>query len=133
MASRSSTSIAKKARSKAEADFTTWLMMATLGSFDDLLLNAQRFLTNYRARLDRMSEAESKVPAIREVYGAYFNEMGGTGAAPEQASRNAIPDGNVVKFQKSRKPQGPRSAAAIPTGQCPENPYEFLSLPCWSL
>jgi hypothetical protein len=33
MASRSSTSIAKKARSKAEADFATWLMMAKLGSF----------------------------------------------------------------------------------------------------
>jgi len=37
-----------------------------------------------------MSEAESKVLAIREVYGAYFHEMGGTGAAPEQAARNAI-------------------------------------------
>jgi hypothetical protein len=32
---------------------------------------------------------------------------GGTCAAPEQASRNAIPDGNVVKFQKSGKPQAP--------------------------
>jgi hypothetical protein len=90
MASRSSTSIAKKARSNAEADFATWLMMAKLGSFDDLPLNAQTFLTNYRARLERMSEAESKVLAIREVYGAYFHEMGGTGAAPEQAARNAI-------------------------------------------
>jgi hypothetical protein len=29
--SSSSSSIAKKARSKAEADFTTWLMMAKLG------------------------------------------------------------------------------------------------------
>ena len=59
MASSSSTSIAKKARSKAEADFATWLMMAKLGSFDDLPSNAQKFLTNYRARLEMMSEAES--------------------------------------------------------------------------
>jgi hypothetical protein len=36
MASSSSTSIAKKARCKAEADFATWLMMAKLGSFGDL-------------------------------------------------------------------------------------------------
>jgi len=36
MASNSSTSIAKKARSKAETDFATWLMMAKLGGFDDL-------------------------------------------------------------------------------------------------
>jgi hypothetical protein len=28
--------IAHKARAKAEADFATWLMMAKLGSFDDL-------------------------------------------------------------------------------------------------
>jgi hypothetical protein len=32
--------IAKKARTKAEADFATWLMMAKLGGFDDLPSNA---------------------------------------------------------------------------------------------
>ena len=31
MSSNSNTSIAKKARTKAEADFATWLMMAKLG------------------------------------------------------------------------------------------------------
>ena len=36
MSSSSNASIAKKARTKAEADFTTWLMMAKLGGFDDL-------------------------------------------------------------------------------------------------
>jgi hypothetical protein len=49
----------------AESDFATWLMMAKLGSFDDLPPNAQGFLTNYRGRLERMSEAESTVVAIR--------------------------------------------------------------------
>jgi hypothetical protein len=52
----------------AEADFATWLMMAKLGSFDDPPLNAQNFLTNYRARLETMSEAESTALALREVY-----------------------------------------------------------------
>jgi hypothetical protein len=66
MASSSSTSIAKKARSKAEADFATWLMMAKLGSFDELPPNAQKFLTSYRARLEVMSEAESTALAVRE-------------------------------------------------------------------
>jgi hypothetical protein len=87
MASSSNTSIAKKARSKAEADFATWLMMAKLGSFDDLPPNAQKFLTNYRARLETMSEAESTVLAVREVYSAYYGEMGGVGAAPEPRAR----------------------------------------------
>jgi hypothetical protein len=70
MASRPSTRIARKARSKAESDFATWLRMARLGSFDDLPPNAQGFLTNYRARLERMSEAESgrssRGPAARK-------------------------------------------------------------------
>jgi hypothetical protein len=64
MASNSSTSIAKKARSKAETDFATWLMMAKLGGFDDLPSNAQKFLTSYRARLEVMSEAESTALAV---------------------------------------------------------------------
>jgi hypothetical protein len=79
MASKSS--IAKRARKKAEADFATWLMMAKLGSFDELPPNAQSFLTAYRARLQTMSEAESTALAVREVYAAYYSEMGGEGAA----------------------------------------------------
>ena len=65
MSSSSNTSIAKKARTKAEADFATWLMMAKLGGFDDLPSNAQSFLTNYRTRLETMSEAESRAVAVR--------------------------------------------------------------------
>jgi hypothetical protein len=87
MSSNSNTSIAKKARTKAEADFATWLMMAKLGGFDDLSPNAQSFLTNYRIRLETMSEAESTALAIREVYSAYYCEMGGLGAAPELKAR----------------------------------------------
>jgi hypothetical protein len=77
MSSSSNTSIAKKARKKAEADFATWLMMAKLGGFDDLPSNAQSFLTNYRTRLETMSEAESTALAVREVYSAYYSELGG--------------------------------------------------------
>ena len=83
MSSSSNTSIAKKARTKAEADFATWLMMAKLGGFDDLPSNAQSFLTNYRTRLETISEAESTALAVREVYSAYYSEMGGVGAPPE--------------------------------------------------
>jgi hypothetical protein len=105
MASRPSTRIARKARSKAEADFATWLMMAKLGSFDDLPPNAQGFLTNYRARLERMSEAESKGVAVREVYAAYYGEMGGAGAAPEPEAPSTSVDDSVVRFQRPRKHQ----------------------------
>jgi hypothetical protein len=100
MSSSSNTSIAKKARTKAEADFATWLMMAKLGGFDDLPSNAQSFLTNYRARLETMSEAESTALAVREVYSAYYSEMGGVGAAPEQKARTPTTEGKVVRRPK---------------------------------
>jgi hypothetical protein len=112
----SSSSIAKKARSKAEADFTTWLMMAKLGSFDDLPSNAQKFLTNYRARLEMMSEAESTVLAVREVYGAYYSEMGGVGAAPEPQARKPTTEGKIVRIQRPPKTQAAPSAARYSTG-----------------
>src|SRR5258707_4571416 len=99
MSSSSSTSIARKARTKAEADFATWLMMAKLGGFDDLPSNAQSFLTNYRTRFETMSEAESTALAVREVYSAYYSEMGGVGAAPEPKARTPTTAGKIVRLQ----------------------------------
>src|SRR5215831_15906600 len=111
MSSSSNTSIAKKARTKAEADFATWLMMAKLGGFDDLPSNAQSFLTNYRTRLETMSEAESTALAVREVYSAYYSEMGGVGAAPEPKARTPTTEGKGMRLQRRPKPQPGLSAA----------------------
>jgi hypothetical protein len=115
MSSSSNTSIAKKARTKAEADFATWLMMAKLGGFDDLPSNAQSFLTNYRTRLKTMSEAESTTLAVREICSAYYNEMGGVGAAPEPKARTPTTEGKVARVQRRPKPQPGLSAASQPT------------------
>src|SRR6266702_8039596 len=111
MSSKSSSNIASKAYYKAEADFSTWLMMAKLGSFDDLPSNVQNFLTNYRDRLETMSEAESTVLAVREVYSAYYSEMGGVGAAPEPKARTPTTEGKVVRSQRPPRPQPGQSAA----------------------
>ena len=108
MSSSSNANIAKKARTKAEADFATWLMMAKLGGFDDLPPNAQSFLISYRTRLETMTEAESTALAVREVYSAYYNEMGGVGAAPEPKPRTATTAGKVERGPKPR----PSPAAA---------------------
>jgi hypothetical protein len=86
-------------------------MMAKLGGFDDLPSNAQSFLTNYRTRLGTMSEAESTALAIREVYGAYYSEMGGVGAAPEPKARTPTMEGKVVRLRRPPKPQPGLSAA----------------------
>ena len=111
MAQSSSTNIARKARSKAEADFATWLMMAKLGSFDDLPAIAQGVLTNFQSRLERISEPESKALAVREIYAAYYSEMGGTGAAPEPDPRPKTMEDNVVRFERARESRAPSSAA----------------------
>jgi hypothetical protein len=116
MSSSSNTSIAKKARTKAEVDFATWLMMAKLGGFDDLPSNAQGFLTNYRARLETMSEAESTALAVREVYSAYYSQMGGAGAAPEPKARTPTTEGKVVRVHRRPKTQPASSAARNSTG-----------------
>ena len=111
MSSSSNASIAKRARTKAEADFATWLMMAKLGGFDDLPSSAQSFLTNYRTRLETMSEAESTALAVREVYSAYYSEMGGVGAPPEPKARTPMTEGKVVRLKK--RPNQPGLSAAL--------------------
>jgi hypothetical protein len=77
-------------------------MMAKLGGFDDLPSNAQNFLINYRDRLETMSEAESTALAVREVYNAYYSEMGGVGAAPEPAARKPTTKGRPPNDRPAR-------------------------------
>ena len=114
MASRPSIRIARKAHFKAEADFATWLMMAKLGSFDDLPANAQAVLLDYRARLEGMSEADSKAAAVREVYTSYYREMGGLGTAPDLDAAATSTAKGAARSQTPRKPPPARHAAAVP-------------------
>jgi hypothetical protein len=106
--------IAQKARSRAEADFATWLMMAKLGSFDDLAANAQEFLKHYQERLKASNEKQASSATIDEIYGAYYTAMGGAGAPP--APKQPVPEGggNVVSL---RDAQRARASRAQPTGQ----------------
>lgn len=122
MAAKPTTTIARKARTRAEADFATWLMMAKLGSFDTLPENAQKVLNDYRERLERMSEIESKAIAVRETYQAYFSDMGGTGEAPEPEPRSAPTEAatdNVVRFQKPKPKPQPKVTHAADRGARP--------------
>jgi hypothetical protein len=52
-----------------------------------------------------MSEAESTALAVREVYSAYYSEMGGVGAAPEPRARTPTTEDKVARFQRGPKPQ----------------------------
>jgi hypothetical protein len=129
MSKRPSTTIARKAQAKAEADFATWLMLAKLGSFDDLSKDAQRWLEGYRTRLvAKVPEAEAMVATIRDLYAAYYAEMGGQGEAPPLAEHVAQEPSrdNVVALKDARAARadrGARPAATSSQSKLPVSPW----------
>jgi hypothetical protein len=132
MPKRPSSSLARKAFAKAEADFATWLMMAKLGSFDDLPAPAQNWLMSYRGRLERLGEAEATRETIREMYAAYYTEMGGSGEAPALGQASPAPDGaqgehKIVALKDFRKPpdlRKPQDLRKPPTARLAASPAQ---------
>ncbi|WP_315803172.1 hypothetical protein [Bradyrhizobium sp. SZCCHNS3002] len=93
--------IARRADTRARADFATWKMIAKLNGASGLPPAAQEFLASYKARLGDMPEDEATEATIREMYKAYYAEMGGGGAPPEVKPVTAEPvTDNVTAFRK---------------------------------
>lgn len=115
--------IARRADTKARADFATWKMMAKLNGTDSLSAEAQAFIASYKLLLDRMTEAEATDATIKLVYKKYYEGMGGVGALPEVPTGNSaepISD-NVTAFKRPRveQRQKPRSSGAPPQSRLP--------------
>jgi hypothetical protein len=105
--------IARRADTRARADFATWKMMAKLNGASALPAEAQNFLASYRALLSKMPEAEATEATISLMYKAYFAEMGGIGTPPDVRPRPSGPAaGNVTAFRRpaAPKPKAPVSA-----------------------
>src|SRR6266403_69268 len=91
--------IARRADTRARADFATWKMMAKLNGASALPAEAQTFLAIYRA---------------------YYAEMGGAGAPPDvpaHSSRQAT--GNITAFKrppapKAKPTRGPDAKPRLP-------------------
>ena len=99
--------IARRADTRARADFATWKMMAKLNGGSALPPEAQNFLASYGALLAKMPEDAATEATINLMYKAYFAEMGGIGPPPDVRSRPSGPvTGNVTAFG-GRQPQGP--------------------------
>jgi hypothetical protein len=93
--------IARRADTRARADFATWKMMAKLNGLSALPPEAQNFLAGYAALLEQMSEAEATEATIALVYKAYYSEMGGAGAPPDVRPRASEPMAdNVTAFRR---------------------------------
>jgi hypothetical protein len=109
--------IARRADTRARADFATWKMMAKLNGLSALPPEAQEFLASYKKLLERMSEAEATEATITSVYKAYYAEMGGAGTPPDVRPRSSEPvTDNVTAFRRpTPKPKkaGPFGVAAF--------------------
>ena len=109
--------IARRADTRARADFATWKMLAKLNGFSALPAEAQRFLESYRQLLARMTEAEASEATILLMYKSYYAEMGGSGTPPEIPSRPSEPatdTGNVTAFRRPSPRPKPAASSAQP-------------------
>jgi hypothetical protein len=92
--------IARRADTKARADFATWKMIAKLNGASSLPAEAQAFLVSYKALLNEMTEPEATEATINVIYRSYYGEMGGLGAPPDviPPSNGQMTD-NVTAFK----------------------------------
>ena len=116
--------IARRADTKARADFATWKMMAKLNGASALPAEAQAFLASYQALLKDMPEPKATETTIQLVYRSYYNEMGGTGVPPDVKAYSSDPvTGNVTAF---RRPPAPRPKPASGPEAKPRLPVALI-------
>ena len=111
--------IARRADTRARADFATWKMLAKLNGASALPAEAQDFLARYKQLLEKMPDAEATEATIHLMYKSYYSEMGGGGTPPEvpAPAREAVADaGNVTAFRRpsARPKPGPSGPTAKP-------------------
>jgi hypothetical protein len=106
--------IARRADTRARADFATWKMLAKLNGTSSLPAEAQNFLAGYKALLETMAEPEASEATIHLVYRSYYGEMGGAGTPPDVKthSNGSVAD-NVTAFKRPA-PQRPKDGGAPP-------------------
>ena len=97
--------IARRADTRARADFATWKMLAKLNGASALPAEAQRFLVRYKTFLNQMTEAEATEATIALVYKSYYVEMGGAGTPPDiRTGPNDRMTDNVTAFKRPPAP-----------------------------
>jgi len=108
--------IARRADTKARADFATWKMMAKLNGASALPAEAETFLVSYRELLKQNSEAEANEATIQLMYRAYYAEMGGHGIAPDVRAQTTEPSTDNVTAFRRPAPQKAKPKAGFKAG-----------------
>jgi hypothetical protein len=96
--------IARRADTKARADFATWKMMAKLNGSSSLPDEALAFLSSYRDFLETMPETEASEATIGLMYKNYYADMGGAGTPPDIKSMPKEPVVEVDNVTAFRRP-----------------------------
>ena len=110
--------IARRADTRARADFATWKMLAKLNGTSALPAEAQNFLASYKELLRKTADAEASEATIQLMYKTYYAEMGGAGPPPDLPARSSdhiVDTGNVTAFR--RPAPKPKQAASGPTAK----------------
>jgi len=117
--------IARRADTRARADFATWKMIAKLNGASSLPAEAQNFLASYKNFLGEMLEAEATEATIRLMYKTYYAEMGGVGTPPEMPTAPSEPVAdNVTAFR--RPPARPKATASADPNAKPRLPVALI-------
>lgn len=114
--------IARRADTRARADFATWKMIAQLNGFSALPAEAQGFLEGYRQLLAKTTEADASEATIQLMYKRYYAEMGGSGAPPQIPSRTAdkaADSGRVTAFRRPAPRQKQAASGPAPKPRLP--------------
>ena len=118
--------IARRADTRARADFATWKMIAKLNGASSLPAEAQNFLAEYKVLLDKMSEEEATEATIRLMYKTYYSEMGGGGTPPEVRPKPSAPTADNVTAFRRPPANRPRPVASFGPGGKPQLPVALI-------
>ena len=119
--------IARRADTRARADFATWKMLAKLNGASALPAEAQGFLVSYKQMLEKMTDADASEATIQLMYKSYYAEMGGAGTPPDVPARASDPitdTGNVTAFR--RPPAKPKKPTASGSNAKPRLPVALI-------
>ncbi|MGH6709105.1 MAG: hypothetical protein ACREEK_09060 [Bradyrhizobium sp.] len=114
--------IARRADTRARADFATWKMLAKLNGASALPAEAQGFLVSYKQLLEKMTDADASEATIQLMYKSYYAEMGGAGTPPEIPARSgdgAVDTGNVTAFRRPAPARPKATASGGPNAKRP--------------
>ena len=116
--------IARRADTRARADFATWKMLSKLNGTSALPPGAQNFLASYQRFLKQTTDAEATEATIVLMYRTYYAEMGGAGTPPDMPSHKAEPAAdNVTAF---RRPAPRPAPGAVGPAQKPRLPVALI-------